>query len=178
MNDELFDVCDANDQVLHQAPRSVVHANRWLHRAVHVFVLNSSGQLLLQKRSATKDSDPLTYTSSASGHVDAGEDYDTAALRELEEELGLAAPLERLAKFPASPETCYEHTVVYRTLTDAPPTFRREEIETGDYYSLPAIEAWLAARPAEFSQGFGTLFAWYRDNWADRPYTPTILSLP
>ena len=61
---ELFDVVDAEDRVIGQATRSEVHARGLLHRASHVFVFNSDGQLLLQQRSATKDAHPLCWTSS------------------------------------------------------------------------------------------------------------------
>src|SRR5579871_1630345 len=109
--EELFDVVDNQDCVLRQAPRSVVHANHWLHRASHIFVFNSQGQLLVHRRSATKDECPLLYTSSASGHLAAGEDYATAAVRELEEELGLKSPVEFLGIIPArGAETSYEHS--------------------------------------------------------------------
>src|SRR5260370_28968628 len=128
MAEEIFDVVDENDRVIGRAPRSVVHAEKRLHRAVHVFVFNSRGELLLQKRSATKDEYPLCYTSSASGHLSAGEDYETAAPRELEEELGLSGSLEWLAKFPAGPETSQEHTVLYCTVADVLPGIDPHEI--------------------------------------------------
>jgi isopentenyldiphosphate isomerase len=54
-----------------------------------VLVFNSQGEVYLQRRSATKDTYPNRWTTSCSGHVDAGEDYDTAVLREMAEELGL-----------------------------------------------------------------------------------------
>src|SRR5690242_7958157 len=110
---ELFDVCDEHDRVIGQAPRGEVHARGLLHRAVHIFVLNSPGELLLHRRSVQKDEYPLRITSSASGHLGVGEDYASAAVRELEEELGLAAPLEFAAKFSASAETANEHTHLY-----------------------------------------------------------------
>src|SRR5689334_2822442 len=111
MPEEFFDVVDEQDRVLRQAPRSVVHANHWLHRAAHIFVFNSQAELLVHRRSATKDECPLMYTSSASGHLAAGEGYDIAAVRELEEELGLKSPLEFLAIIPANgAATSYEHS--------------------------------------------------------------------
>ncbi len=86
---ELFDVVDDQDHVLRQEPRADVHRQRLLHRAVHVLVFNSKGEVYLQRRSAKKDTYPHRWTTACSGHVDAGEDYDTAAVRELQEELGL-----------------------------------------------------------------------------------------
>ena len=81
--DELFDICDADDRVIGQARRADVHAQNLLHRAVHVWVIRSDGRLVAQRRSATKDQYPNSLTSSASGHLDHGEDYLTAATREL-----------------------------------------------------------------------------------------------
>lgn len=160
--EEIFDIVDEHDQVVGQAPRSVVHAQKLLHRAVHIFVFNSRRELLLQMRSSLKDEYPLCYTSSASGHLSAGESYETAAPRELEEELGLAAPLEWLAKFPAGPQTSQEHTVLYRTFTDLAPRIDPREIDAVTFHSLDEISVMIGRRPEVFSPCFVTLFEWYK----------------
>ena len=100
--DELFDVVDENDEVVAQASRAEVHREEKLHRAVHVFLFNRSGELFLQQRSLLKDSHPGKWDSSASGHLDSGEDYAAAAERELAEELMVrpASPLESICKIP------------------------------------------------------------------------------
>lgn len=165
MTEEEFDIVDFQDRVIGQAPRSEVHAHRWLHRAVHIFVFNSRGELLIHQRSATKDECPLKFTSSASGHLHAGEDYDTAAVRELDEELSLRARLEYLTKLPAGPETSYEHSALYKTVTDEPPKFLAEEILTGDYYPLDKIAAWVRERPDDFTPCFRSLWAWYAEQF-------------
>src|SRR5258708_3933610 len=88
-------------------PRREVHRLGLMHRAVHVLVFNSRGQVFLQKRSLTKDRQRGLWDSSASGHLDSGEDYDACAVREVREEIGLElkrAPL-RLFKLAAGPET-------------------------------------------------------------------------
>jgi isopentenyl-diphosphate Delta-isomerase len=175
MAEEIFDVVDAEDRVIGQAPRSQVHARGLLHRAVSIFVFDTRGRLLVQKRSAAKDEFPLCFTASASGHLSAGETWDESAPRELEEELGLDSPLEYLAKFPAGPETANEHTVLYRTVTDDPPRFDPEEIESGAFYELDEIAAMIERAPERFTPPFRTLFRWYdehaaggtgrRENW-------------
>lgn len=164
MSEEIFDVVDEQDQVIGQAPRSEVHAKRLLHRAVHVFVFNSRGELLLQMRSPTKDEYPSCYTSSASGHLSAGESYETAAPRELQEELGLNTSLEWLAKLPAGPQTSYEHTVLYRTVTDLPPRPDPHEITDISFHTFDSIWEMLKHKPEKFSPCFVTLLNWYRDH--------------
>jgi 16S rRNA (adenine1518-N6/adenine1519-N6)-dimethyltransferase len=161
MSEEIFDVVDELDRVVGKAPRSVVHARKLLHRAVHIFVFNSRGDLLLQKRSALKDEYPLCYTSSASGHLSAGESYETAAPRELEEELGLAGELEWLAKFPAGPQTSQEHTVLYRTTSDVVPRIDPNEIDAVTFHPLTEISEMIVRQPQAFSPCFVTLLAWY-----------------
>jgi isopentenyl-diphosphate delta-isomerase type 1 len=98
MSEEIFDVVDEQDRVIGQAPRSEVHRRGLNHRAVHVLVFNQHGDLFLQKRSMKKDCFPGVWDSSASGHLDRGEDYDACAVREVREELGvqLATAPERL----------------------------------------------------------------------------------
>jgi 16S rRNA (adenine1518-N6/adenine1519-N6)-dimethyltransferase len=159
--EEIFDVTDEHDNVIGQAPRSEVHARGLLHRAVHVFVLNTAGRLLLQKRSAEKDEFPQYFTSSASGHVSAGETFDECAPRELEEELELRVPIQRLQKFPAGPQTANEHSVLYRAVTDDEPTFDPIEIESGAYFTLDEIATMLDRDPHQFTPPFRILFLWY-----------------
>lgn len=161
MSEEIFDVVDSDDNVTGQAARSVVHANGWLHRAVHIFVLNSAGELLTHLRSTTRDEYPNKWTSSASGHLSAGEDYDEAAPRELKEELGISAPLTRLHKFAACPDTANEHTILYMARTDAPPTFQAEEIADGEFLPLATIRQQMEESPDRFAPSFRLLFCWF-----------------
>ena len=164
MTEEMFDVVDQQDQILFQAPRSVVHANHWLHRAVHIFVFNRRGELLIHRRSVTKDESPLKCTSSASGHLSAGEDYEMAAIRELAEELGLKAQVEFLGIFPANgAATSFEHSGLYRTTTDEPPVFDPVEILSGEFRTIRDIEQMIAADPEDFTHCFRSLFRWYID---------------
>ena len=89
MTEEIFDVVNECDEVIGQQTRSEVHRMGLRHRAIHLLVYNSIGELFLQKRSIKKDCFPDTWDSSASGHLDSGEDYDSCILREPREELGL-----------------------------------------------------------------------------------------
>ncbi len=151
---ERFAVVDAQDQVVGEAPRREVHGNNLLHRAVHLFLFNRQGELFLQKRSPWKDRHPLLWDSSAAGHVDAGEDYDEAAQRELKEELGVSSDLTRVAKLPASERTGQEFIWLYRGEHEGPFKLAPAEIEHGEFFPLDVLRNWVKARPENFAPGF------------------------
>jgi isopentenyldiphosphate isomerase len=153
MTEEIFDVVNERDEVIGQQSRSEVHRLGLMHRAVHVLVFNAAGQVFLQKRSVTKDRQPGLWDSSASGHVDAGEDYDACAVRELHEEIGLqlsAAP-KRLFKLAASAETDHEHVWAYRCEAAGPFRLDPDEIEGGGWFAPKVVTRWMEDRPEEFA---------------------------
>ena len=151
---ERFPVVDDQDRLLGDAPRAEVHGNNLRHRAVHILIFNHSGELFLQKRSRWKDRHPCLWDSSAAGHVDAGEDYDVAANRELQEELGVSAELTRVVKLPASEKTGQEFIWLYRAQHDGPFELARSEIDHGDFFPTDVVSDWLLARPNDFAPGF------------------------
>ena len=160
MNEEIFDVVNERDEVIDRRPRSEVHARGLLHRSVHVLVFNARGEVFLQKRSMQKDRQPGVWDSSCSGHLDAGEDYDACAVRELREEIGLqlAHPPERLFKLDACEETDAEFVWVYRCEHDGPFTLHPEEIECGGWFAPAEVTRWMAERPQEFASAL--LYIW------------------
>ncbi len=151
---ESFPVVDENDAPIRVASRAEVHANNLRHRAVHLFVFNPKGELLLQKRSRWKDRHPNVWDSSAAGHVEAGEEYDATAERELREELGIAAPLRRVAKITASPQTGEEFIWLYRAEYSGELDPARAEIEAVQYFPPDLIAEWIAKKPGDFAPGF------------------------
>ncbi len=153
--EEVFDVVDEGDEVVGQATRSEVHEKGWLHRAVHVFVVNRRGELLLQKRSRFKDMHPGMWDSSAAGHLDAGEGYAPAAARELEEELGIrGVETEEVAAIRPSRATGWEHVRLFMARWDGTPRFPCSEVESTLWMPPDEVDAWIAARPGDFAGGF------------------------
>jgi len=161
---ELFDVVDRENVVTGQAERGEVHAKSLLHRAVHMFVFNKSGELYLSRRSHLKDTHPGRWGSSAAGHLDSGEDYQSAALRELEEELRISPrdALKRLLALPASSETDQEFIELYACRPSGKIRTHGSEISGGRYFPLDLIDDWMAARPDDFTPGFRTCFTTWR----------------
>ena len=151
---EAFAVVDEFDRVTGAAPRSEVHGNNLRHRAVHIFLFNRAGDLLLQKRSRWKDRHPLLWDSSAAGHVGAGEEYEATAARELREELGVTTELEVVGKLPASAETGQEFIQLYRGRHEGPFQPARAEIETVEFFAPEVVARWAGERPGDFAPGF------------------------
>ncbi len=122
VSQELLDVVDKDDNLITVKPRGEIHAKGLMHRAVHILLFNSKGELFLQKRSMSKDEQPGKWDSSAAGHVDSGEAYLDCARREITEELGIVAErsMEALFKLSASALTGNEHCMVYRYTFDGP----------------------------------------------------------
>jgi len=167
---ELLDVVDEQDRVVRRAERREVHRLGLMHRAVHVFLVDGQDRLYLQRRSWSKDQLPGVWDSSASGHVDSGESYAEAARRELEEELGIAVPLEALFKAQASEETGGEHSLLYLARVragGAEPQPNPAEILEGGFFGVAEIEQWLDQSPQDFSPAFRLLFGrWHAgDGW-------------
>lgn len=156
MQEDIFDVVDEKDQVTGQMARSEVHEKGLMHRAVHVLVFNNEGEVFMQKRSKNKDTWPGAWDSSCSGHVDSGEDYGTAVLRELQEELGWQPEnkLESLFKLTPCEETGNEFIEVYRTIGHGPFRLNLDEIEIGEWMNIPNLLERVEFTPQKFSSAF------------------------
>ena len=156
MNEEIFDIVNDQDEVIGRLPRSKVHRDGLKHRATHILVYNSRGDVFLQKRSWKKDNSPGVWDSSASGHVDSGEEYDACAVRELREELGLAisAPPQRLFKVQACHETGQEFVWAYRVESEGPFILHPEEIDVGGWFAPRHVDEWVKNCPKDFAGGF------------------------
>jgi 16S rRNA (adenine1518-N6/adenine1519-N6)-dimethyltransferase len=172
MKNERFPVVDKSDRILRYAPRSDVHGNNLLHRAVHILIFNQANDVYLQQRSRWKDRHPLKWDSSAAGHVTAGESYDETARRELQEELGINVPLRKILKLPAPARADHEFIWLYRGEIRGNPRPNRSEIETGAFFPSTVIDDWVAGRPEDFAPGFIECWRAFRKN--DTPNCDTF----
>ena len=87
--DELVDVVDEDDRVVATTTRRQVRAGSLLHRCTYVLIRNAAGEILVHRRTDTKDVFPGAYDVFAGGVCAAGESYDECARREVAEELGV-----------------------------------------------------------------------------------------
>ncbi len=164
MSEEWFDVVDEHDVVVGRNTRGEVHRLGLRHRAVHVLVFNRQGEVFLQKRSMRKDCWPGVWDSSASGHLDAGEEYDACAERELREEIGLELPCPpvRVFKVGACAESGHEFAWVYWAQAEGPFGLDPTEVEGGGWFAPGAVDRWLAERPGDFAGAFRLIWRRWR----------------
>lgn len=88
-NTELLEIVDENDCVIGTRSRADIHTLGLRHREVHVWFVTLQNEIIFQRRSATKDTFPNLLSASVGGHVEIGQTYEQAAIREIEEETGV-----------------------------------------------------------------------------------------
>ncbi|HWG91733.1 MAG TPA: NUDIX domain-containing protein [Candidatus Thermoplasmatota archaeon] len=158
---ELLDVVNEHDEVIGQATREECHREGKLHRAVHLLLVNDDGEFYIHRRAAHLPLWPGKWTSSASGHVDAGETYDQAALRELKEELGVDGKPRRELKFLYDGDEERLFVTLYSVPHGGPVTPDPGEIAEGKWVDLYDLIAWVGEKPEEFTPTFREAFERY-----------------
>jgi len=140
----IVDVVDLDNNIVGSAPRSVVRRQNLLHRGVGILVKNSRGEVYVHRRTPIKDVFPSLYDMWVGGVVDQGESYRTAAVREIEEELGIVGPEpERLFTYLYQGPLNRSWIEVYQVVWDGPIRHQPEEVEWGAWLPEADIPAWI-----------------------------------
>ncbi len=117
------------------------------HKVVHIWIQNSNGELLMQKRSDTVDNCPGEWATTG-GSVQAGEEPLVTAVRELSEELGLTVSAKELRyclMVRRKDAFCY----VYMLKKDIPVedlTLQECEVAAAEWMTLEQIDCMVAER--------------------------------
>jgi 16S rRNA (adenine1518-N6/adenine1519-N6)-dimethyltransferase len=165
MNHPEITYVDDKDTVIGQGSMQDAWKHGHIHRIVRLFVFNSKGAFLLQKRSMNHANMPGKWDNSAAGHVDAGEEYKAAVLREANEEIGVQDINVReicsyykdeteggkyKKRFQKLYETTYEGEIV----------FDESEVSEVRWIDSGLLQNWMTDKPDDFAPGF--LDAWNR----------------
>ena len=146
-SEELVDIVDHDDNVLYQCTRKEMRAQVLRHRAVFIAVVNSAGELLIHQRSAMKDLWPSWWDLAVGGVVSAGEGYDDAALRELDEEVGVTGvPLVEMGVGTYSDEEVSLVGRCFMVKYDGPLVLRDGEVVAIEWVSQNDLHKRLAER--------------------------------
>lgn len=137
MKEELIDIVDDDDNVIRQATWKEMHEKSLLHRSSNVFVFNSKGKVFVHKRASSLKLYPGMYDVKMGGIVRAGESYEEAAKRELEEEAGIKnAELEYLFSIKFRSYKNNNNRKVFRCIYDGKIKLRPEEVESGRFMTV------------------------------------------
>ena len=143
--EEQVAVVDEEGRVVGAAPRSVMRRDNLRHLVVAVLVRDPAGRVYVHRRTDTKDVFPAMHDCFAAGCVQAGEEPDAAAAREVAEELGVVGvPLTRLFTVPYADASTRHLAHVYAVTWDGPVTHQPSEVAWGGWLRLDELRTLLA----------------------------------
>lgn len=167
MASQPIQIVDEQDNPTGSATKQEAWDQGLIHRVVRVMIENSKGQVLLQHRTPTKDLFPNCWDNSAAGHVDFGEDYKAAAIRELQEELGLEGlSLAELGRY-RSDEIWKGHqlnrfTRCYKVVADITPAkLEASKVDDARWFTLADVKKLINDHPDQVTDGLLQVIARY-----------------
>ena len=139
---ELFPLVDNDGNVIGSILRGEAHnGSKKLHPVVHLHVINSKGELYLQKRPEWKDIQPGKWDTACGGHIDYGENVEQALKREVGEELGIHNFVpEKITSYIFESNIEREYVNVFATVYNGDVNPSKDELEGGRFWTLEDIE--------------------------------------
>jgi len=150
---------DAGGNAIGEIDKMDAHISGTLHRAFSVFVFNSKGQLLLQRRDLDKYHSGGLWTNTCCSHPRAGETTQNAAHRRLQEEMGMDCELTELFQFSYRHEFAnglieneYDH--VFMGISDELPLPNPAEVAGFRYIDTDLLIGELLEQPEQYTAWF------------------------
>jgi isopentenyldiphosphate isomerase/intracellular septation protein A len=140
-NTDWVPLVDEKGIIIGKATRKEVHRGPGkLHPVIHLHLINSKGEIYLQKRSFNKDTEPGKWDTSVGGHVDLGETIEQAVIRETLEELNISG-IRPVPLVQYKWETAIESELVFSftALYNATPVHNKNEIDDGRFWTIHEI---------------------------------------
>ncbi|MGZ3862714.1 MAG: isopentenyl-diphosphate Delta-isomerase [Bacteroidia bacterium] len=159
---------DENDRETGRMEKLQAHHEGKLHRAFSVFIFNSAGELLLQKRAHGKYHSAGLWTNTCCSHPRSGENTDAAANRRLHEEMGIYCGLKHKFAFIYRAELengLIEHELdhVYTGVSNDLPNPDPAEVDTWKYLTTEEIEKDMQLNPSSYTAWFKLIFPRIKD---------------
>ncbi|MEC5158800.1 isopentenyl-diphosphate Delta-isomerase [Chryseobacterium sp. MP_3.2] len=157
------------DEVLGLMDKMQAHENGILHRAFSVFLFNEQGEILLQKRAATKYHSPNQWTNAVCSHPRKNETYLSGAERRMQEELGIQAAITPKFHFIYKADVgqnLWEHELdhVFTGKYEGEFKLNKEEVAEVKYISMEELELEMTETPEHFTEWFKIILKEYKDH--------------
>ncbi|MCT4616562.1 MAG: isopentenyl-diphosphate Delta-isomerase [Marinifilaceae bacterium] len=163
---------DTNDKPIGLMEKLEAHKKALLHRAVSVFLFNSEGKMLIQRRALSKYHSPGLWTNTACTHPRENESVSKAGIRRLNEEMGieyhnLTKIFDFIYKEKLDNElTEYEFDHVFVGESDIKPNFNTKEVCEYNYVGLEDLKADVIAHPEKYTVWFRKIYLKVMDYYA------------
>ncbi len=157
METELFDIVDDEDNIVGKASREECHESGLVHRSVMFFVFDSEKRILVTKRTQNKDFFPGFYSIVLGGHVQSGESYEDAAVREIREEVGISAKPYLISFFKKRIPEEKENVKVFGVVVKDELKLNEDELESGEFIEFDELDKWMEKK--EFLPETETLYS-------------------
>ena len=167
--EELVVLINENDEVLGLMNKLEAHENGLLHRAFSVFLFNSKGEMLLQKRAASKYHSPNQWTNAVCSHPRNEESYKDAALRRLNEELGITTEITEKFHFIYKADVggnLWEHELDHVFIGEYEGNFNlnQDEVSEVRYISMEDLNIEVSSNPENFTEWFKIILKEYQQH--------------
>lgn len=154
---EFFDIVNENDEVIGKIKENEqknIRPNQL--RFINILIFNNENKILVPKRSSNRKIFPNCYDFSVGGHVNSGENYEQAAYRELEEELGIKnVELNKIEYFnPYISESNTFQTVYTLNYDKAIINYDKDGIEDIFYFTKEEIKELMINKPNLFKTDY------------------------
>lgn len=137
---QLMNLVDEQDKIIGQENIEKIHQKGFLHRAVHIFIVNSSGRLFCRQRSAKKKIYPGYWSTSVGAHVLSGQTYDPVAKQSLKKDLGINCKLVLIGKARVHDQYENEISATYVGYSDKTMKLNPQQIEGGKFLTIQEIK--------------------------------------
>ncbi|MGL5633498.1 MAG: isopentenyl-diphosphate Delta-isomerase [Sarcina sp.] len=172
MSKEYIAIVDKEDNILGYKEKMLVHEEGILHRAFSVLLLNDKNEILLQRRALEKYHSPGEWTNTCCSHQRENENIKEAAIRRLEEELGIKFS-DIYEKFVFHYE-CKFNNELYENEIDhvfvgryngGIDRFNKNEVCDTKWIAYKELKKWILEKPEEFTFWFKNIMEIIPENF-------------
>jgi isopentenyl-diphosphate delta-isomerase len=163
MKETLVILVDDNDNQIGLMEKIEAHRKAMLHRAVSVFIIDSKGEWIIQKRAFNKYHSKGLWTNACCTHPLPGESEQESASRRLMEEMGIQCSLNKLFTFVYKENmgnglTEHEYDHVFLGVSDSTPIINTDEVETWMNISFDKLHQHVIDHPDHYTFWFKEIY--------------------